>query len=350
MSRPLKNGVDYFPLDVNLDDKFELIEAEFGLVGFAVVVKLFQKIYGLQGYYCEWNDEVALLFGKRIGLGGNAVSEIVSASIRRGIFNESMYDRYHILTSAGIQRRYMEAVARRSGVVVEEAYLLLDHAKIPEKVNINRVNACNNSINDGNNPQRKENQIKLNKTKLNDTKLKDKDSAVVDDGDSLRAYLEQNLWRMSPGNWEALRELMANGITDELARHAVDIATGRGKPSWGYVQGILNRWITEGVRTVGDAKARNAEYVRKISEKYGTKPNPALNYEQRQYTDADFGDDFFIDLGKEYGDAPETSALAEVPAANANPPDSSVPLAAPAKGSGAAAINGKKEDDEDGKT
>ena len=61
-----KSGLEYFPLDVVLDDKFELIEAEFGLTGFAVIVKLFQKIYGGQGYYCEWTNEVALLFAKRI--------------------------------------------------------------------------------------------------------------------------------------------------------------------------------------------------------------------------------------------------------------------------------------------
>ena len=30
-------------------------------------------------------------------------------------------------------------------------------------------------------------------------------------------------------------------------------------------------------------------------------PNPAMNYAQRTYTDSDFGDDFFIDLEKEYG-------------------------------------------------
>ena len=347
MARPLKNGVDYFPLDVILDDKFELIEAEFGLVGFAVVVKLFQKIYGQQGYYCEWNDEVALLFGKRNGLGSNAVSEIVSASIRRGIFNEDMYMRHHILTSAGIQRRYIEAAARRRGAVLEEAYLLLNYAEIPENVNINRVNVNNNSINACNNPQSKVKETKLNQTKLNDIKLKDEDSAA-DDGDSLKTYLEQNLWRMSPGNWEALRELMANGITDALVRHAVDIATGRGKYSWGYVQSILNRWITEGVRTVGDAKARHAEYVHKLSEKYGSKPNPALNYDQRQYTDSDFGDDFFIDLGKEYGDEKErTGDFAKQSSGSAPVEIENFPAAGRVR---QAARDCYKEDDEDGKT
>ena len=39
----MNNGINYFPLNVHLDDKFELIEAEFGLKGFAIVVKLFQR-------------------------------------------------------------------------------------------------------------------------------------------------------------------------------------------------------------------------------------------------------------------------------------------------------------------
>ena len=57
-----KSGLPYVPLDVTLDNKFALIEAEFGIKGFGVIVKLFQEIYGGQGYYAEWTDEIALLF------------------------------------------------------------------------------------------------------------------------------------------------------------------------------------------------------------------------------------------------------------------------------------------------
>lgn len=155
MARPTKGGMDYFPLDVHLDEKMELIEAEFGLTGFAVVVKLFQKIYGQSGYYCEWNEEVALLFGRRIGLGGSAVSEIVSAAIRRGFFNKGLYDKYQILTSRGVQKRYLEAVSRRTRVSLEEAYLLVDAAELPINVCINHVNVDITSKNVDYNPQSK---------------------------------------------------------------------------------------------------------------------------------------------------------------------------------------------------
>ena len=132
----MKSGIDYFPLDVALDEKFELIEAEFGLTGFGVVVKLLQKIYGGQGYYVEWTNEVALLFAKRVGLGGSVVSEIVEASVKRGIFDKTLYDKYHILTSNGIQKRYFEAVGRRKSVEVEGAYLLVNAADFSKNASI----------------------------------------------------------------------------------------------------------------------------------------------------------------------------------------------------------------------
>ena len=53
MARPLKEGIDYFSLDCYMDDKVKMIQAEFGLKGFAIIVKLWQIIYREHGYYCE---------------------------------------------------------------------------------------------------------------------------------------------------------------------------------------------------------------------------------------------------------------------------------------------------------
>lgn len=143
-----KSGIDYFPLDVTLDAKFELIEAEFGLTGFGVVVHLLQEIYGKAGYYIEWTEEVALLFARKVGLGGSVVSEIVEASIRRGMFDKEKYDKYHVLTSKGIQKRYFEAVSRRKTLEVDFNILLVNAAQIlpnvdirPKNVNISSKNA-----------------------------------------------------------------------------------------------------------------------------------------------------------------------------------------------------------------
>lgn len=171
MARPTKNGLDYFPLDVALDDKFELLEAEFGIQGFAVVVKLFQKIYGGQGYYCEWTNEVALLFSRNIGLGCSAVSEIVEASIRRGIFDKKMLNKYMILTSEGLQKRYIDACVRRKQIFMEKRYLLLSVPDLPDNVVINAVNVDINDKNDNINPQ----------SKVKESKVKESKAIIVDD-------------------------------------------------------------------------------------------------------------------------------------------------------------------------
>lgn len=135
-----KSGIDYFPLDVILDEKFELIEAEFGLTGFGVIVRLLQEIYGKAGYYIEWTTEVALLFARKVGLGGNVVSEIVEASIRRGMFDREKYEKYHVLTSRGIQKRYFEAVSRRKVLEVDENILLVNVALLCPNVDIRAKN------------------------------------------------------------------------------------------------------------------------------------------------------------------------------------------------------------------
>ena len=163
----MKSGIDYFPLDVALDEKFELIEAEFGLTGFGVVVKLLQKIYGGQGYYVEWTKEVALLFAKKVGVGGNAVSEIVTASIERGIFDKTLYDKYHILTSKGIQKRYFEAVGRRTSVEIERAYLLVNVTDFIKNVNILSKNANIFSKNADISRQSKVEESRVKESKVN---------------------------------------------------------------------------------------------------------------------------------------------------------------------------------------
>ena len=162
MARPCKTGLDFFSFDCVLDDKLRLIEAEFGSKGFTVVVKLWSKIYRDKGYYCEWNDDLMLLFAtdEVTDCGVNLVKEIVFACIRRNIFSKELYEKYHILTSRGIQKRYAMATAERKRVDWKKEYLLID---IPK----NSVISADNSINPPNNPQSKGKESKRKKSKGN---------------------------------------------------------------------------------------------------------------------------------------------------------------------------------------
>lgn len=310
MSRPQKAGVEYFPLDVENDDKLDLIEAEFGLTGFAVIVKLYQRIYKL-GYYCEWNDEVALLFEKRLGTGGKAVSEIVSAAIRRKLFDDEIYRKYGVLTSRGIQKRYFEIVARRKNVEVEQRYLLISRDLIPVNVNImyaeTPVNVNTMQAETPENAYRstqskvKESKVKESKVLLHERPLA---AAAVEtdqrpDFNTVESYASGNLRYLSPGNMEELASF-AEDFPADMLRYAVDLAVGAGKPTWNYVRGILRSWQSKGFKTIGDA--RNEERPAQTSRSsYPTKPNPALQYEQRPHAESDYSD-LYLDLDKLYGE------------------------------------------------
>lgn len=134
-----KVGLDYFELDCHLEDKIKLVQAEYGLKGFAVIVKLYQKIYGGYGYYCEWSEDSLLLFMAENALSSdskNLIQKIVSTCIRRDIFSERLFNNFNILTSKGIQKRYLKATSRREKVIMKKEYLLLSDAKKYSNVDI----------------------------------------------------------------------------------------------------------------------------------------------------------------------------------------------------------------------
>ena len=99
--------------------------------------------------------------------------------------------------------------------------------------------------------------------------------------------------RFAPPTVQEVQDFVsANGFTVD-ANYFVDYYTSNG---WKVGKNPMKNWQA----TVRRWQRREEQPVPAASSPI--KPNPALNYDQRQYTEADFGDDFFIDLGKEYGD------------------------------------------------
>ncbi|MCR5705163.1 MAG: DUF4373 domain-containing protein [Eubacterium sp.] len=168
MARPIKTGLDYFELDCQLEEKVRLIQAEFGLKGFAIVVKLYQRIYGGFGYYCEWNADSSLLFMSDNGVSSreekNLIEEIVSACIRRNIFSKELYEKFGILTSEGVQKRYLNATVRREKVEMKKEYLLVSVGKNNNNVCINSDNVDRNSDNVDRNTQSREEKSREEKS------------------------------------------------------------------------------------------------------------------------------------------------------------------------------------------
>lgn len=169
MARPQKNGLDYFPLDVDMDqdDKIALIEAQHGVVGFAIVIKLLMKIYK-NSYFYEWTEKEQLLFSKRINVDINSINVVINDCIKWGLFDRNLLESKKILTSKGIQSRYLEAVGRRTKVEIKKEYLLLDEKAVNVYKNliIVDINHNNEEVSDDINPKSKVKKRKVKKTTM----------------------------------------------------------------------------------------------------------------------------------------------------------------------------------------
>lgn len=170
MARPIKTGLDYFPLDVTFnDDKVDLVQAKYGVAGFGIIIRLWQKIYR-NGYYIEWNDEKALLFALReVSVDINLVNDIINDSLRWEIFNLRLFNEFNILTSHGIQKRFVKAIERRKKIQILRRFCLIENeVDLTFEVidDINEVNVNINSINTVFSTQRKEKKSKVKEKEI----------------------------------------------------------------------------------------------------------------------------------------------------------------------------------------
>jgi hypothetical protein len=126
MGRPLKKGLHYFNVDCFQEANLSFIEAKHGLIGFAIVVKLWQKIYAFEGYFYVWNEQNICLFAREFNVQINLINEVVETCFKEDIFDRQLFTEFTILTGRGIQKRYIKICieAKRRGFEVDSKYLI----------------------------------------------------------------------------------------------------------------------------------------------------------------------------------------------------------------------------------
>lgn len=262
MARPKKEGLDYFPLDVDMDqdDKIALIEAKHGLLGFGIVIKLFMKIYK-NGYFYDWTEKEQLLFSSRVSVNINSVTEVVNDCIKWGLFNEEMFEKHEVLTSRGIQERFLLATSRRTARLIDEEYRLVG------------VSANNNSksasVNDISNPQSKVKESKVKKSKVK------KSTTTIEQEEKTQSLYE--VFRLSfnyepsPAQIELLGTYIdQDGMEEELVKWILNQVGQLGK-EFSYAKGWLSRSITNNILKLEDALKAQEEYERKKQQSQATR-------------------------------------------------------------------------------
>lgn len=196
MARPLKQGLDYFPLDVGFlqDMKVRRIIKSCGASAISVLIWLLGSCYRDEGYYIWWTEDLPFIVADEIGVTEGCVQEVVKRALQVGFFDASMKEKHGILTSAGIQKRFLEVTSRRKA-----AFLRRDFALISVNVDNNSINVCNNSINVYSNEQ-----SKVKKRKGKESKEKEEEKNVL----SSQNEIIQSYFLSNPKLDESLRRWM----------------------------------------------------------------------------------------------------------------------------------------------
>lgn len=280
MARPIKRGLDYFPLDTRLKGAIEYIGCMYGKLGEAVIISIWQRIYQ-SGFYIKYDDKAALVFSKEFGTQltmcfpekdkkyWEIFDEIVNQAIEFEVFDKQMYENFGILTSAEIQEIYFEAKKKSNlSDLVDESenvYLLLDYVK-------NRINSEKTQVNDEITPinsaitpqskvkESKENKSKVNKRKAEERKPEPTAAAEIDE--CISAY-EKYVGIVTPTVEEGIERYLSLGVEKELIIRLIEYASEKNARNWQYVNAAIIGNIDEGVKTLSAYNAKKSEFVEK---------------------------------------------------------------------------------------
>lgn len=161
-----KVGLSYYTVDTDryLDIRIKRLRKNYGCRGLAVYDYVLCEIYRDKGCFIEWGESTAFDVAEYLGLKESVVQDIVKYCAVVGLFNEALLRR-GIVTSASIQKRYLEMAtrAKRKVVTIPEICQLPEvGAQIPEvQPQVREVDAQIRE-NSGSSPQIKEKKSKIN--------------------------------------------------------------------------------------------------------------------------------------------------------------------------------------------
>ena len=240
MARPVKEGLSYFPFDVDFfsDRKIKILKSKYGADGITLYMYLLCEIYK-NGYYLETDDDFIYIISDYLNMSYEKIRQIMNFLLERSLFNDTLFKSDKVLTSIGIQRRFQEAIKTRASkrTVEIDKFWLLEKNETQSfiKVNLNDSKSEINSNKSENNS---------NKSEINDTKKsKEKKSKVNEskvNNNIFFVYENCGFGTINNFTKEQL-EIMVNDFSFEWTKEALEIATTNGARNLKYVQRILEK-------------------------------------------------------------------------------------------------------------
>jgi dnaD domain protein len=268
MARPRKDGLDYFPLDVNFlsDLKIKKIIRAYGTQAVAVVMSVLTTIYRDNGYFATYDDDLIFIIADELKLEDGYVKNVIEKLIEVDFLSKEQKEKNNILTSIGIQERYLKACERRVKTTLNATYSLLNDSstELPQTESTPEGSFCkqkprSTGVNDSKSTQSKVNKNKVNKNKINNNLLtsSEKNSDV------------QELVNMYQENFGICNSLVINDLEKSLGYLDKDaiiesfrLSLEKDNP-YLYMKGIWAKWKENGIKTYAQVKHNEEQHKQK---------------------------------------------------------------------------------------
>ena len=138
MARPVKEGLDYFPLvvDVYKNTKIRsLMRKKGGSRAFSIFITILCKIYE-KGYYIEHSEDFIFDVAEDMHEEKEFVEDVINFCTEVNLIDKDTLKKSNVLTSKGIQEQYIESLKKSKRRICINKYKLIDEEKIINSINV----------------------------------------------------------------------------------------------------------------------------------------------------------------------------------------------------------------------
>ena len=247
MARPRKDGLDYYPMDVNFlgDIKVKKVIRSHGIQAVAVILHLLGTVYRDTGYYATYDDDLLFITADELNLEEKYVKDVVEKLLEVDFFSREQAEKNKVLTSIGIQERYRKATERRISVNINDSLCIQKHRS--SEVNVDRST-----------------QSKVKESKVKESKVEDRDASDLAEASGLSKseneianifeFYQNNIGMMTPYVQQNVIH-WCNDTSPELVMLAIEKAVKENALKFSYAEAILKSWLNQGIKTKAEAVA-----------------------------------------------------------------------------------------------
>lgn len=128
IGRPYKRNLEFWRYDCGLgnDPRIQFLNAKFNGYGHTVYTQLADMAYRENGYFLRYDEDVLFTESRIWNIDFDLVKQIIEAALKKGLFDEEMFNRHRILTSRRMQAHFVFGCQNCDVLAMNKEYLLID--------------------------------------------------------------------------------------------------------------------------------------------------------------------------------------------------------------------------------